>query len=106
MKPSKKFNTTGVCVPGIHYMVDTSAANRQIIEKYIVPGEYFTINRARQYGKTTTLELLCRQLGEDYLVLDISFEAADEYPSRSDAWTGNGFQKAVRLLRLENNTLF
>lgn len=79
MKTSKKFNTTGVCVPGIHYMVDTSAANRQIIEKYIVPGEYFTINRARQYGKTTTLELLCRQLGEDYIVLDISFEAADEY---------------------------
>ncbi|MCD7954184.1 MAG: AAA-like domain-containing protein [Lachnospiraceae bacterium] len=79
MNTPRKFNTTGVCIPALHYMVDTSSVTKQIIEKYIVPGEYFTINRARQYGKTTTLELLFQQLEKDYIVLDISFEAADEY---------------------------
>lgn len=74
----KKFNTTGVCVPVLHYMVDTTDIIDQIIEKYIENGEYFTMNRARQFGKTTTLELLYQKLKEKYIVLDISFEAADD----------------------------
>ena len=37
------------------------------------------MNRARQYRKTTTLYLLERCLQKDYLVLSLSFEAADEY---------------------------
>ncbi len=53
----KKFNTTGVCIPALHYMVDTSDVLNQIVEEYIENGEYFTINRARQFGKTTTLEI-------------------------------------------------
>lgn len=75
----RKFNTTGVCVPSQHYMVDTNDIVNEIIEDYIEAGEYFTISRARQYGKTTTLELLYQRLKEKYIVLDISFEAADEY---------------------------
>lgn len=39
-------------------------------------GEYFTINRARQYGKTTTLQALKIHLKEDYIVSRISFEGA------------------------------
>ena len=36
--------------------------------------------RARQYGKTTLLYLLEKELRkQDYLVLSLSFEAADEY---------------------------
>ena len=42
-------------------------------------GQYFTIDRARQYGKTTTLYLLEQKLKDEYLVLSLSFEAADEY---------------------------
>ncbi len=75
----KRFNTTGVCVPSLHYMADTSKMVRRIITDYIEPGEYFTMNRARQFGKTTTLEFLYRELKEDYLVISISFESADEY---------------------------
>jgi len=30
-------------------------------------GEYFTINRARQYGKTTTLSLLKKALDDEYI---------------------------------------
>lgn len=60
-------------------MVDMSGRIDRIIQDYIVPGYYFTMNRARQYGKTTTLYLLERRLKKDYLVLSLSFEAADEY---------------------------
>ncbi len=50
----RKFNDTGLCVPHRHYMVDTSAKIEQIIQ-LVEAGEYFTINRPRQFGKTTTL---------------------------------------------------
>lgn len=78
MEKKKKFNVTGICIPELHYMVDTSDRIDEIIDKYIACDEYFTINRARQYGKSTTLELLYHRLKEEYLVLDISFEAADD----------------------------
>lgn len=79
MVSRKKFNTTGICIPSLHYMADTADMIEQIIDDYVEQGEYFTINRARQYGKTTTLELLYHKLKEKYIVIDISFEAADEY---------------------------
>lgn len=60
-------------------MVDISERIDRIISEYIENAQYFTINRARQYGKTTTLYLLERKLKENYIVLSLSFEAADEY---------------------------
>lgn len=75
---AKKFNTTGVCIPKLHYMVDTSDIIDQIVDEFIENDEYFTINRAHQFGKTTTLELLYQKLKEKYVVLDISFESADD----------------------------
>lgn len=53
----KVFNVTGDCNPDIHYMVDISEKLSQI-KKMVDAGQYFTINRARQYGKTTTLNAL------------------------------------------------
>lgn len=44
------------------------------IEKMVDNEFYFTMNRPRQYGKTTTLSLLKRLLKEKYLVISISFE--------------------------------
>ncbi|MDM8522675.1 hypothetical protein QUF80_04815 [Desulfococcaceae bacterium HSG8] len=74
----RKFNDTGLCVSHRHYMVDTSAKIEQVIEM-VEAGEYFTINRPRQFGKTTTLHLLNTQLNlrEEYLALNLSFEAID-----------------------------
>lgn len=46
------FNVNGDCKPGQHYMVDIRAKLDEI-KKMVERGEYFTINRARQYGKTT-----------------------------------------------------
>ena len=75
----KRFCITGTCIPEKNYMVDISKRLDKIIQNYIENGQYFTINRARQYGKTTTLYLLERRLREKYLVLNLSFESADEY---------------------------
>ena len=75
----KRFCVTGTCIPEKNYMVDISGRIDRIIRDYIEKGQYFTINRARQYGKTTTLYLLERRLREEYIVLSLSFEAADEY---------------------------
>lgn len=53
----KRFNSTGVCISRKHYMVDISNKLKKI-EKLIDNEHYFTINRPRQYGKTTTLSEL------------------------------------------------
>ncbi|RLC10982.1 MAG: AAA family ATPase [Deltaproteobacteria bacterium] len=81
----RKFNDAGLCVPHRHYMVDTSAKIEQII-RLVEDGEYFTISRPRQFGKTTTLQLLNTQLSlrEDYLVLSISFEGTGDAPFASE----------------------
>ena len=69
----KRFNSTGVCVSRKHYMVDISNKLKQIRE--LIDNEfYFTINRPRQYGKTTTLNELFKALKTEYLVTSISFE--------------------------------
>ena len=69
----KCFNTTGVCIPTKHYMVDLTERVQEI-KKLVDAGKYFTINRARQYGKTTTLYALSRELETDYVVFSFSFE--------------------------------
>lgn len=69
----KKFNTTAVCIPSKHYMVDLSERVAEI-KKMVDAGEYFTINRARQYGKTTTLTALKKYLVKGYNVLFLDFQ--------------------------------
>lgn len=68
----KKFNVTGLCIPEKNYMVDISGKINTIITDYIQEGKYFTINRGRQYGKTTTLYLMEQQLKNSYLVIPLS----------------------------------
>ncbi|MDR0501479.1 MAG: ATP-binding protein, partial [Coriobacteriales bacterium] len=75
----KRFNVTGLCVAGKHYMVDTSAKIERIVSDYIEYGEYFTINKARQFGKTTTFNLLIHRLKDEYFVVRLSFEATESY---------------------------
>ena len=68
----KKFNTRAVCILSKHYMADLSERVKEI-KKLVDEGEYFAINRARQYGKTTTLNELQSYLKPDYEVVSISF---------------------------------
>lgn len=73
----KRFNTTGTCIPERHYMVDITDKINKII-RLIEAEEYFTINRSRQFGKTTTLFMLKNMLKDKYVVLNISFEGVGD----------------------------
>lgn len=70
---SKIFNVTGNCRPEIHYMIDLNSRLMQIKEM-VDQENYFTINRARQYGKTTILRALVKYLETDYTVVSLDFQ--------------------------------
>lgn len=69
----RRFNVTGACDPQCHYMVDIQDKLEEI-KTLIDSGAYFTINRARQYGKTTTLNALAEYLKKDYVVISLDFQ--------------------------------
>ncbi|MCD7922286.1 MAG: AAA-like domain-containing protein [Clostridiales bacterium] len=73
---AKRFNVTAVCRPELHYMVDITDRLKEI-EAMIDRGDYFTMNRARQYGKTTTLRALASRLKERYVVVSLDFQKLD-----------------------------
>ena len=61
-KTFRYFNTTGICDPQKHYMVGLQQRLAEV-KALVDEGKYFTINRARQYGKTTTLHALAGRAG-------------------------------------------
>lgn len=54
-------------------MVDLTS-RLQAIRKMVDAGDYFVINRARQYGKTTTLRALAQYLKKEYTVVSLDFQ--------------------------------
>ena len=96
----KSFNTTVVCVPEKHYMVDISDKVEKI-KKLVDDGKYFTINRARQYGKTTVLTALRKVLQDEYVVAALSFEGIGEAGFLNESTFVREF---CRLLRREQRT--
>lgn len=70
---AKFFNVNADCHSDIHYMVDITERLKQIREM-VDAGQYFLINRARQYGKTTTLQALGEFLRDDYIVVSLDFQ--------------------------------
>jgi len=91
----RRFNVTGVCVPGKHYMADISGKLAQIKEM-VDYGDYFTINRARQYGKTTTLSLLKKMLKDEYIAASISFEGLGDESFKSSASFCRAFMSLIQ----------
>ena len=77
MSEMRRFNTTGTCFEDKHYMVNIDERVQEI-KKMVDRGDYFCINRGRQYGKTTTLRFLKKALEAEYTVFSISFEGEDE----------------------------
>jgi len=69
----KVYNTTAVCIPKEHYMVNLDERLKKI-KVFVDAGKYFTINRARQYGKTTTLRALYLYLQGEYYVVSMDFQ--------------------------------
>ena len=102
----KEFNVTGSCNPEWHYMVDTEK-RFQAVANLINRGKYFTINRARQYGKTTTLNMIRRKLSDQYLVIQTSFEGVGDDPFKTEAsfvkMLANLIQDELRRVKSEEN---
>jgi|AntRauTorckE5430_2_1112549.scaffolds.fasta_scaffold05679_3 hypothetical protein len=82
----KKINITGTCYPALHYMADISAKLKAIMTM-VEEGEYFTINRPRQYGKTTMLATLNDTLSAraDYLPIRMNFQGVDSKHHETDS---------------------
>jgi len=88
-------------------MVDTSKKIETIID-LIEKGKYFSVNRPRQFGKTTTLTAIANTLrnNNEYICLDTSFEGLGE-----DAYKTvsvfiltfiNQIRKQLKFLKLNN----
>lgn len=98
----KYFNTTGLCIPSKHYMVNIDNKLKSI-KKLIDRESYFVINRPRQYGKTTTLNMLKKQLSSEYLVISMSFEGIGDIPFKDEKVFSNKFLSLmIKALRLSN----
>lgn len=65
--------------------------------KLVRQGDYFCINRGRQYGKTTTLAMLAQKLSADFCVFNISFEGTGD---SSFATVENACAEFLKILKL------
>jgi hypothetical protein len=102
----KYFNTTGLCIPKKHYMVNIDNKLKEI-KKLIDRDNYFVITRPRQYGKTTTLNQLETYLSKDYLIVSMSFEGVGDLSFKDEKIFSNKFLnlmvKSLRLLNREES---
>lgn len=95
---NKVFNVSADCKPELHYMVNLESRLKEI-KKMVDRGDYFTINRARQYGKTTTLKALKRYLKKEYIVISLDFQKLSHEDFRTEdffvrAFSGEVLKKA------------
>ena len=99
---SKRFNTTAVCIPSEHYMVNIDNRLKQI-KQLVDENKYFTINRARQYGKTTTLRALYRYLKSEYYVVLMDFQTFGRLDFESEHTFAIAFANSFVRLFLRND---
>jgi hypothetical protein len=99
---AKKFNIAGRCIRGWHYMADTSRKQKATLSM-VEDGDYFIINRPRQYGKTTTLHNIADALvaSGEYLVFNTSFEGVGDDIFKTEQ---NFAPRFVRLLSTNAKT--
>lgn len=76
-KKFKRFNTSGLCFPEQHYMVDPLPRLKEV-EGLIGEQLYFTIHAPRQTGKTTYLQAAALKLNAqgEHIAVVVSFEQA------------------------------
>ena len=90
----REFNSTGLCVPRKHYMVDISGRVEQM-RAMVERGDYFCVNRARQYGKTTSLAALERSLADDYAVAGLDFQGLSHASFRTEGHFVRGLCRMI-----------
>lgn len=98
------FNVTGACDGSIHYMVDLRSRLEKI-KKMIDQGDYFTIHRARQYGKTTLLNALQSCLQEEYVVVSMDFQFLSHASFENERTFVCSFSRELLRIGKENEML-
>ena len=99
----KQFNVNGACKPDRHYMVELGSRLEEI-RKMIDDGAYFSINRARQYGKTTILRALAEYLKKDYFVLSLDFQRMSYLDFEQESSFVHGLAREIlRKIKTEND---
>ena len=102
----RRFNVTGNCVPSEDYMVDISDKINKI-RKLIDNRDYFTINRARQYGKTTTLAALENAIADEYTVISTSFQGIGDSSFETEgAFCRTFLERTARIIRFSGDEVF
>ena len=96
----KCFNINGLCYPDENYMVNLDNRLKEIKE-LVDSRKYFVINRARQYGKTTTLWALTNYLQAEYTVLSLSFQRLSTQSFADESLFSRSFLNML-LLRVYN----
>lgn len=96
------FNTTAVCIPEKHYMVNLDSRLREI-RQLVDEGKYFTINRARQYGKTTLLMALNQSLKSAYYTVSLDFQTFGSAEFRTEYTFAEAFAGAFAEIFEYNN---
>jgi hypothetical protein len=99
----KEFNITGRCYASEHYIVNTHAKLDKILT-LVSKKQYFTINRPRQYGKTTMLFNIAQRLRSEggYFVINTSFEGMGDSFFENEKNFANVFLKLLQ----EQTTLY
>lgn len=92
----KYFNVESYCIPEEHYMVNMDSRLKEI-KQMVDAGKYFVINRGRQYGKTTTLNLLIETLGDDYAVIFMDFQSLSSASFQNEKIFSVGFMEQLEL---------
>lgn len=101
----KDFNVTGLCIHEKHYMVDISGKIENI-KNMVDKGDYFTINRPRQFGKTTAFNELIEELNKKYIVIKTSFEGVgDDMFETEEKFCETVFGIFARSVRFTNKDL-
>ena len=100
---AKVFNVTADCKPAVHYMVDIEKRLKEI-KVLVDSGKYFTINRARQYGKTTTLRALGRYLQNGYYIVSLDFQTISDAKFKNENTFAVSFGK-IFLRALKSNRI-
>lgn len=95
----KTFNTEGACIPSLHYMVNIDQTLLQI-RSLIGKGKYFTINRARQFGKTTTLAQVRTRYNKEYVILSLDFQGIGNAGFSSEEAFAQEFCRLIRREKL------
>lgn len=88
------FNTSGPCVPGLHYMLPPEPRLPGARE-LIAQSRYFVVHAPRQTGKTTTLAALARDLNAEGRHVAVVFSCEQA------RWAGDDIGAAENLLLQE-----